>query len=128
MARRRIGQEQLALGSDEPRGGSSLDEVAALVDWAELDCLLAGISASAKGEPGWPPLALFRALLLATWQTSLTCAWPRRWKTGPAFAGSVALLCTSPRPSALPLSAFAPSWCAAAWTGPCSRPSPVSST
>jgi IS5 family transposase len=67
MARRRIGQEQLALGSDEPRGGSSLDEVAALVDWAELDCLLAGISASAKGEPGWPPLALFRALLLATW-------------------------------------------------------------
>ena len=48
MARRRIGQEQLALGSDEPRGGSSLDEVAALVDWAELDCLLAGISASAS--------------------------------------------------------------------------------
>src|SRR5215204_1832347 len=67
MARRRIGQEHLALGRAEPRGGSSLDEVAALVDWAELDCLLAGISASTKGEPGWPPLALFRALLLATW-------------------------------------------------------------
>src|SRR3954454_19506335 len=29
--------------------------------------LTAGISASAKGEPGWPPLALFKALLLATW-------------------------------------------------------------
>src|SRR4051794_35909439 len=29
--------------------------------------LLLGISASTKGEPGWPPLALFRALLLATW-------------------------------------------------------------
>jgi transposase, IS5 family len=28
---------------------------------------LVGISASVKGEPGWPPLALFRALLLATW-------------------------------------------------------------
>jgi IS5 family transposase len=67
MARRQIGQEQLALGGVEPRGGSSLDEVAALVDWTELDCSLAGISASAKGEPGWPPLALFRALLLATW-------------------------------------------------------------
>jgi transposase, IS5 family len=37
------------------------------VNWAELDALLAGISASAKGEPGWPPPALFRALLLATW-------------------------------------------------------------
>jgi len=67
MARRRIGQEQLAVNGAEPRGGTSLDEVAALVDWAELDRLLAGISASPKGEPGWPPLALFRDLLLATW-------------------------------------------------------------
>src|SRR3954464_9735061 len=67
MALRQMGQEQLALSGAEPRGGSALDEVAALVDWAELDHLLAGISASATGEPGWPPLALFRALLLATW-------------------------------------------------------------
>jgi IS5 family transposase len=67
MARRRIGQERLAMGGLEPRGGTSLDEIAALVDWAELDRLLAGISASAKGEPGWPPVALFRALLLAIW-------------------------------------------------------------
>ena len=68
MARRRIGQERLAVGGGAaPRGGASLDEVAALVDWSELDRVLADISASAKGEPGWPPLALFRALLLATW-------------------------------------------------------------
>lgn len=67
MARRRIGQERLAVSGTEPRGGRSLDEVSALVDWVELDRLLAGISASPKGEPGWPPLALFRALLLATW-------------------------------------------------------------
>src|SRR5918997_300959 len=67
MARGRIGQERLALGGLEPRGGTSLDEVAALVDWAELDRLLAGISASPKGELGWPPLALLRALLLASW-------------------------------------------------------------
>jgi transposase, IS5 family len=67
MSRRQIGQERLALSSDAPRGGTSLDEIVALVDWAELDRFLSGISASAKGEPGWPPLALFRALLLATW-------------------------------------------------------------
>jgi IS5 family transposase len=67
MARRQIGQEHLALGGAEPRGGASLDAVAALIDWADLDRLLSGISASTKGEPGWPPLALFRALLLATW-------------------------------------------------------------
>jgi len=45
MARRQIGQEQLALGSDEPRGGTSPDEVAALTDWAEVDGLLSDISA-----------------------------------------------------------------------------------
>lgn len=67
MPRREIGQERLALDSQQARGGSSLDEAAALVDWAELERLLADISASAKGEPGWPPVALFRALLLATW-------------------------------------------------------------
>src|SRR3954449_220835 len=66
MARRQIGQEQPVLGGAEPRGGTALDEIAAVVDWAELDRLLSGLSASAKGEPGWPPLALFKALLLAT--------------------------------------------------------------
>jgi IS5 family transposase len=67
MVRRRIGQERLALGDLAPRGGTALDEVAALLDWAEPERLLLGVSASAKGEPGWPPLALFRALLLAAW-------------------------------------------------------------
>jgi IS5 family transposase len=67
MARRRIGQDRLSSGGASPRGGTSLDVIAAMVDWVELDRLLAGISAAAGGEPGWPPLALFRALLLATW-------------------------------------------------------------
>src|SRR3954466_9454986 len=67
MPRRQIGQERLALGGAEQHGGTCLDEIAAVVDWAELDRLLSDISASAKGEPGWPPLALFQALLLATW-------------------------------------------------------------
>jgi IS5 family transposase len=67
MARRRIGQDHLSLGGASPRGGTSLEVITAMVDWGELDRLLAGISAAPKGEPGWPPLALFRALLLATW-------------------------------------------------------------
>jgi IS5 family transposase len=66
MARRRIGQEDL-IARPEPRAASPLSELAALLDWHEIDRALAGISASAKGEPGWPPLALFRGLLLATW-------------------------------------------------------------
>ena len=47
MARRRIGQEQLAVvGAVKPHDGTSLDEVTALIDWAELDGLLADISAA----------------------------------------------------------------------------------
>ena len=50
MGRRRIGQEQLAVGGLERRRDTSLDEGAGLVNWAELDRLLAGLSASTKGE------------------------------------------------------------------------------
>jgi transposase, IS5 family len=66
MAHRRIGQEQLKIGGDKTRS-SSLDEIAGLVDWMEIDRHLAGIYAATKGEPAWPPLALFKALLLAAW-------------------------------------------------------------
>jgi transposase, IS5 family len=66
MARRRIGQEDL-VARPGLRSALSLMQLAALLDRAEIDRALAGISAAAKGEPGWPPLALFRALLPATW-------------------------------------------------------------
>ncbi len=52
MARRRIGQEDL-IAQQEPRAASSLAELAARLDWAEVDRALVGISAAAKGEPGW---------------------------------------------------------------------------
>jgi IS5 family transposase len=66
MARRRIGQEDL-IARPEPRAASSLMEPAVLLDWAGINGELVGIPAAAKGEPRWPSLALFRALLLATW-------------------------------------------------------------
>ncbi len=67
MARRRIGQERLSLVKGAARGRASLDEMSALIDWIEIDRRLVEIYAAAKGEPAWPPLALFRALLLAIW-------------------------------------------------------------
>ena len=41
MARRRIGQERLAVGGEQQRAASFLDQLTALVDWAEIDRLLA---------------------------------------------------------------------------------------
>jgi transposase, IS5 family len=67
MARRRIGQEQPGLEADRGRRSGSLEEIAGLIDWAGVDRTLAPIYASAKGEQAWPPLALFKALLLAVW-------------------------------------------------------------
>ncbi len=66
MSRRHIGQETFGLG-DGKRRHSSLDDLVQLIDWASIDQHLAGISNASKGEPAWPLLALFKALLLAVW-------------------------------------------------------------
>src|SRR5829696_5302826 len=67
MARRRIGQEHLRLCDCESSRTGSLDVVQGLIDWAEIDRHLAPIYAAAKGEQAWPPLSLFKALLLSVW-------------------------------------------------------------
>jgi IS5 family transposase len=64
MPRRRIGQE--ALFQDAPKR-SSLDEIEGLIDWAPVEAALDIVHAAPRGEASWPPLAMFRALLLAVW-------------------------------------------------------------
>ena len=66
MARRRIGQEEFRFGGTLRRA-NSLDEIAGLVDWAEIDGHLKPIYASERGEQAWPPLAMMKALLLSIW-------------------------------------------------------------
>ena len=64
MARRRIGQEAL-FATESPR--SSLDAISDLIDWSPIEARLSVVYAAPRGEAGWPPLAMFRALLLAVW-------------------------------------------------------------
>lgn len=66
MAHRSIGQERLGFAT-EARSASSLDGLFGMLDWTEVADLLGGIHANAKGEEAWPPLAMFKALLLAVW-------------------------------------------------------------
>jgi IS5 family transposase len=66
MAHRRIGQEALRFGAKGERQ-TSLDELFAVLDFAPAERALASLYPSAKGEKAWPPLAMFKALLLATW-------------------------------------------------------------
>ena len=44
-----------------------LDDVNALIDWSLLEGLLSGIHNGVKGEKAWPPLFMFKALLLQSW-------------------------------------------------------------
>lgn len=64
MPRRRIGQEVLF---EAPLKRGSLDEIVGLVDWSPVAARLEVIHSAPRGEASWPPLAMFRALLLAIW-------------------------------------------------------------
>ena len=66
VAYRTIGQRGFDFaGRERPR--STLDEIAALVAWEPIAALLDPLCPAARGEPAWPPLAMFKAMLLAVW-------------------------------------------------------------
>lgn len=67
MARRRIGQESFGFGDCHGDGHSSLDDLAGLIDWSAVERRLGEINSAAKGEPAWPALALFKAMLVSVW-------------------------------------------------------------
>ncbi len=66
MGRRRIGQEKFGFAIERGQGSLS-DELSKLIDWVPIDRALAVISCAARGEPAWPPLPLFKAMLLSIW-------------------------------------------------------------
>jgi IS5 family transposase len=49
------------------RPTSSLEEIGRLIDWPPVAALLDPLYSATKGEPAWPPLAMFKALLLSIW-------------------------------------------------------------
>jgi IS5 family transposase len=44
-----------------------LDDVHEFIDWSRIEDLLAGLHSSPRGEKAWPPLMMFKALLLQSW-------------------------------------------------------------
>jgi transposase, IS5 family len=65
MPRRRIGQE--TFGFEARDRATALDELHGLIDWRPLEAALEVIPVAERGEAGWPPLALFKALLIGVW-------------------------------------------------------------
>jgi IS5 family transposase len=57
----------LVFSSEGAKRQATLDKLLDLIDWAPVEHHLRDISCAAKGEPAWPPLALFKAMLIAVW-------------------------------------------------------------
>ena len=70
MSRRDLSQPSLvdALVSGYGKSGF-LDRIEQTFDWSGFETLLAPIHASTRGAPGWPPLAMFKIVLLQQWHT-----------------------------------------------------------
>jgi IS5 family transposase len=66
VSHRSIGQEGLSF-APASRSSSTLDRLSDLIDWIAVAFLLEPLYPASKGEPAWPPLAMFKALLLAVW-------------------------------------------------------------
>ena len=66
MVYRPIGQERFDF-ADRSQVASPLDEISNLIDWRPIGALLEPLYPATKGEPAWPPLAMFKALLLSIW-------------------------------------------------------------
>lgn len=70
MGQRRVGQFGLldaAVSHRKPRRADVLDEIGGLLDWAAFERQLAVIPVAAKGEPSFPAIMMFKALLLQRW-------------------------------------------------------------
>lgn len=64
---REAGQASFAEALVRGGGNRRLERISALLDWAGLEALLGDVYASATGRPSYPPLVLFKVLLLQGW-------------------------------------------------------------
>lgn len=64
---RRVGQASFAEALVQGGGNRRLERIGALIDWAALGACLGDVYGSGTGRPSYPPLVLFKVLLLQSW-------------------------------------------------------------
>jgi IS5 family transposase len=69
MSRRNLRQSSLAdaLVRSYGKGNSFLEDVAKLIDWPSFEVLFANIHSNVRGAPGYPPIVMFKIMLLQQW-------------------------------------------------------------
>lgn len=53
--------------SSELGNNRRLEKIDRMFDWKAVEHLVSGIYAARTGRPSWPPLMMFKALLLQQW-------------------------------------------------------------
>jgi transposase, IS5 family len=71
MSRRDLSQPSFvdAMVSGYGKVGGFLDRIERGFDWSAFEALLSPIHGSAMGAPGYPPLTMFKIVLLQQWHT-----------------------------------------------------------
>jgi hypothetical protein len=71
MSRRDLSQHSLvdAMVSGYRKVGGFLDRIEQAFNWAAFEALLSPIHALTRGAPGYPPLVMFKILLVQQWHT-----------------------------------------------------------
>lgn len=70
MARKRVGQLGWADGvvaEAQKRRRDRLSEISRLLDWRPFEAIVSEIHAARRGEPSYPPLMMFKVVLLQRW-------------------------------------------------------------
>src|ERR1700729_2058466 len=78
--------------------GGFLERIEQGFDWPAFEALLSPIHGSAMGAPGYPPLTMFKILLLQQWHTLSDPAAEGRCATGCHYAAFAACRWTWRRP------------------------------
>jgi transposase, IS5 family len=70
MSRRDLSQPSFvdAMVSGCGKGGGFLDRIDKAFDWRAFEAVLAPIHASTRGAPGYPPVTMFKVLLVQQWR------------------------------------------------------------
>ena len=69
MSRRSFSQPSLAdaFVKAHSKGGGFLEDLMKTIEWSAFEVLFSQINANTKGAPGYPPLTMFKIILLQQW-------------------------------------------------------------
>jgi Transposase domain (DUF772) len=122
MSHRSVGQLSLADQLVKRRAGQNegLVRMAAMVQWRPLERALGAVYNASEGRPSYPPLVMFKCLLLQQWYTLSDPQLEEALADRLSFRRFAGLPWTRRCPTIPPSAAFVPSWRNSSWARACS--------